>query len=496
MLAVLLAFISIVVTFIYINGRYNENYWKKRGVAFYKKNKVMGVFWDFMTKPKALFENLCDIYKEYPDEPAVGIGTLFTPTLYVRDPLNIQHVLTTNFKSFNHRGLEPNEDDILAGSILFLNGTKWKMLRQSMTPLFTSAKLKSMYCVMDKSAQEFVLYLKENPKLLKGDTFHNLSTFCSAAIGASVFGVTTKSMFDSPFLDVARRAINTGIVRNIKFTIGNLSQSMFKMLNLNIFKEFEPFFITAIKQIIQQRKLENVKKNDFADICVTLQDNGNLKDTDSGLELEPTDEVLAAQAFFFLVAGVEPTATTMFSTLLELGKHPEIQERLHKEIDEAFEKHGKDISCTVASNMEYLDMVINEAMRLNPPIGFLSRKCVENTVLPVGNIKVDKGTNITLPIYELHHDPKYHPDPETFNPERFSTENKNSIMDTTYMPFGRGNRNCVGMRFAQLQAKSGLIHLLRNFSVNTKILEGGIKYSKEQFQVRVTNVNVELIPRY
>lgn len=495
MLMLLLSVGAIFLILIYINGKYNENYWKKRNVTFHKKNKVMGVFWDFLTKPRALFENYHDIYKMYPNEPAVGIGSFFTPLLYVRDPLNIQHVLTSDFNSFNHRGIQANPDDKLADSILFSSGTKWKMVRQSMTPLFTSAKLKNMYYIMDKSAQVFAQHLKENPKLLKGDTFNTLSTYCSAAIGTAVFGVTSDSVFDSPFLTVAREAMNTGIIRNLKFAIGNLSASLFKMLNLTIFKEFEHFFITVIKQLIQQRRMENVKKNDFADICVSIQNNGLLKDASSGMEVEPTDELLAAQAFFFLVAGVEPTASAMYATLVEIGRRPEVQKRLLNEIDEAFEKHGNHITYDVVSGMAYLDMVTCEAMRLYPPIAFLTRQCVQDTVLPTGNIKVDKGTKITVPVYELHRDAKYHPDPETFNPERFSEENRKNMLDVTYMPFGKGNRNCIGMRFAQLQAKSGLIHLLRDFEVRAEVLEGGVKYRKDQFQVRIANVNVELISR-
>ncbi|XP_045761080.1 uncharacterized protein LOC123864575 [Maniola jurtina] len=495
MLPVLLFICIAVLALIYLNGIHNESYWRKRGVTFYTKNKTLGVFWDFLIKRRALFEYLHDIYKEYPNEPAVGIGSILTPTLYVRDPLNIQHVLTTDFNSFSHRGFEPNQDDLLAGNILFLNGAKWKLVRQRMTPLFTSAKLKSMYYIMDKSAKDFVHYLKDNPTVRKGDAFNTLSTFCSAAICASVFGVTTKSVFDSPFLDVARRSMNPSFKRNIKFALANLSESLFKILNIQIFKEFESFFIAAIKQVIHQRKAENVKKHDFADICVSLQEHGMMKDMDSGLELEPTDELLAAQAFFFLIAGVEPTASAMFATLMEVGKHPEVQNRLQIEIDKAFDKHENDISYDVVTNMEYLDMVMCEAMRLNPAIGFLTRKCVEDTLLPTGNIKVDKGTKIMVPIYELHHDSKYHPDPEVFNPERFSAENKKNILDITYMPFGKGNRNCVGMRYAQMQAKSGLIHLLRNFSSSTNVLAGGVKYRKEQVQVRVTNVDIKLIPR-
>ncbi|XP_046976581.1 cytochrome P450 6k1-like [Vanessa cardui] len=494
-LLIILSVIIIIFSLIYWNGESNERYWKKRGVKFYTKNKVLGVFWDFLTKDGPLFQLWHDIYKQYPNEPAVGVGSLLTPALYVRDPVNVQHVLATNFNAFSHRGFEPNKEDLLANNILFLNGKKWQLVRQSLTPLFTSTKLKSMFYIMEKSAQDFIGYLKENPNSTKGDTFNNLSTFCSAAIGAAVFGVTTESIFKSPFLAVAQKAFEPTFIRNIKFTISNLSTNLFKILNIKLFKEFEEFFISAIKQVVRQRERENVKKHDFADMCVSIQSKGTLKDPATGFKLEPTDELLAAQAFFFFIAGVEPTAFAMFATLVELGKNPEIQKRLHEEIDEAFEKCDGKLTFDVISNMNYLDMVMSEAMRIHPPIGFLSRLCTEDTVLPVGNIKVDKGTRIFTPIYELHHDPAYHPDPEVFNPERFSKENLKNMIDVTFQPFGKGNRICVGMRYAQLQAKTGLVYLLRNFTVNTNVFKGGLKYKRDQVQLRLTNVDVEFFPR-
>ncbi|XP_026484800.2 cytochrome P450 6k1-like [Vanessa tameamea] len=494
-LELILSLAIIILGYIYWNGKYNERYWTKRGVRFYKKNKVLGVFWDFITKDKSLTEHLHDIYKQYPNEPAVGFGTLLTPSLYVRDITNIQYVLTTNFNAFSHRGIEPNESDILANNILFMNGKKWQLMRKSMTPLFTSTKLKSMFYIMEKSAQDFIYYLKENPDLKKGNTFKNLATFCSAAICGAVFGVTTESIFNSPFLTMSQKAFEQTFVRNIQFAIANLSIPLFKLLNINLFKDYEPFFISAIKQTLRQRERENVKKHDFADMCVSLQSKGTLKDPETGVELEPTDEVLAAQAFFFFLAGVEPTASAMFVTLVELGKHPEALQRLHKEIDEAFEKNDNKLTFDVVVGMEYLEMAMSEAMRLHPPLGFLTRMSVEDTVLPVGNIKVAKGTKIFTPIFEIHHDPKYYPDPEVFKPERFSRENQKSSSDILYQPFGKGNRICIGQRYAQLQAKTGLIYLLRNFTIKTNISKGGMKYKKEQVTIRLANVDVEFVSR-
>ncbi|CAK1552461.1 unnamed protein product [Leptosia nina] len=336
------------------------------------------------------------------------------------DPTNVQHILASDFHSFNHRGITISKDDLLADNILLMNGNRWKLVRQNLTPLFTSTKLRAMYYIIDKSAIDFMELLKSKPELLKGDVFDTLSSFCSAAIGAAVFGV---------------------------------------------------------------------------DICVTLQKNGKLIDKESGLELEPTDELLAAQAFFFFIAGVEPTATAIFATLVELGRHPEYLEKVQNEIDEAFIKNDSKMSYDIVSNMSFLDMAFNEAMRMHPPIGFLTRECVRDTVLPVGNIKVDKGTRVFTPLFEYHHNEKHYEDPEVFKPERFSPENKHKIADISFMPFGKGNRVCVGMRYATLQAKTGLIYLLRNFTVNTIIKPGGMRYSKQQVQVRLDNVDIEISPR-
>lgn len=493
-LLILLSIIVVLLTLYYLNGRSNEEYWKKRGVAFYKGNKVAGPFWAFVTQNRSLFEIFHDIYKQYKNEPAVGIGTFLTPTLYVIDPTNIQHILQADFNSFHHRGVEfLYEKDLLADNVLLMNGNRWKLMRQNITPLFTSTKLKNMFYILDKSAQDFVQLLKDKPKILtEGNTFDTLSTFCSAAIGATVFGITTESVFESPFLTMARNALAPTMKTNIQFAIAFAFPSAVRRLQLYFFKEHEDLFIGAIKQVLRQREKENVKKHDFADICLSLQKNGTMKDRETGFELEPTDELLAAQGFFFFTAGVEPTATAMFCVLVELGLNPDVLQRVHKEIDETFEKYDS-FTYDIIMEMDYLGKVFSEGLRKYPPIGFSSRRCVRDTVLPVGNIKVSKDTQIITPIYEMHRDPKFYENPDKFDPERFAEDNKNG--EITYQPFGKGNRLCIGMRYARLQALTGLVHLLRNFTVKTKVGKGGIKFSKQQVQVRPMNVDVELILR-
>nr|QZP43562.1 cytochrome P450 monooxygenase CYP321C19 [Ephestia elutella] len=493
-------FVSIIVllfiiflTLIYFTGKNNENYWKKRGIKFHNKNKVTGIFWDFLMSKKPAFQLIGDIYKEHREEPVVGFGGFLTPTILVNDTTIIQHVFQTDFQSFSHRGFEINEGDHLGDNILFMNGNRWKLMRQSMTPIFTSAKLKKMFYIMDKSGKDFIVYLKNNPDRLHGQAFDSIATFCCAAIGASVFGVVSDSVFDSPFLDVARRAFQPTFKSNIKATIMNLSPWLSRKLKIKLFSDYEDFFIGAVKKIIRQREQESGQKHDFADICVSLQRNGTLKDRETGLEMEPTDELLAGQAFFFFSAGVDPSAAAIFACLLELGRHPEHLDTVHDEIDRTFEALNGQLTYESVMDMEYLEKVLCESLRLWPPIGFLGRQCVEDSVLPVGNVKIEKGTKVFAAVYELHHDSKHYPNPEEFDPERFASE---SAQDSSvYMPFGKGNRLCVGMRFARLQVKTGLIHFLRNFTVKTKIDGHELKFRKDQIQVRPVNVDIEFIPR-
>nr|QPF77616.1 cytochrome P450 monooxygenase CYP321F7 [Ostrinia furnacalis] len=477
---------------VYLRGKYNEMYWTKRGVRFHGKNKFMGIFWDFITQNRPLFQICHDLYLQYPKERVVAFGSFFTPSLYIRDKNNVQFIMQST--SIIDRGVDYNDGDQLADNVLFMSGIRWKLMRQKMTPLFTPSKLKNMYYIMDKSARDFVEYLEKYPEKRKGNSFDTLTTFCCAAIGGAVFGIGSKSTFESPFLECTRGAFYPTFWSNIKFSLANLSPGLFKLFKLKFFSEYENFFIGAMKQVFRQREQEGNKKHDFADICLSIQKSGDIKHDESGFKMAPTDELLAAQGFFFFTAGVEPAATGVFGALIEMGRHPEIQKKVQEEIDSVFEKYQDNLTADAVGEMEYLEKVLSESLRVHPPIGFLTRRCIEDTVLPEGNIRIEKGTRVYTPIYEFHHDPEYFKNPEVFDPERFTDEAKQE-MGVTYQPFGYGHRACIGARYAKLQVKSGLAHILRNFDIKTIIHEGGIKYGKDQVQLRMKNVDVEYIPR-
>ncbi|CAO2630636.1 Cytochrome P450 3A1 [Lemmus lemmus] len=112
--------------------------------------------------------------------------------------------------------------------------------------------------------------------------------------------------------------------------------------------------------------------------------------------------------------------------------------------------------------MEYLDMVLNETLRLYPNGLRLDRVCKKD--VEINGVLLPKGSVVVIPVYALHHDPQYWPEPTEFRPERFSKENKGSINPYVFMPFGNGPRNCIGMRFALMMMKLAITKVLQNFS--------------------------------
>ncbi|CAG2064903.1 unnamed protein product [Timema podura] len=106
---------------------------------------------------------------------------------------------------------------------------------------------------------------------------------------------------------------------------------------------------------------------------------------------------------------------------------------------------------------------MQETLRKHTPIPNLTRICTEPFTLEGTNLKLQKGDMVIIPTMGFHHDPKYFPNPDHFDPERFSEENKKLIPSYAYLPFGEGPRMCIGMRFGLVQAKVGLVGLLSRY---------------------------------
>ncbi|UJR08122.1 hypothetical protein I4U23_012399 [Adineta vaga] len=180
----------------------------------------------------------------------------------------------------------------------------------------------------------------------------------------------------------------------------------------------------------------------------------------------------------FMFEGHDTTAAAMNFTCFMIASHPKVQEKLHEEIDRVF---GNDLnrSCTMedVDELKYLECVIKETLRLFPSVPFIAREIQED--FTYHNHKLLKGSTAVLFIYYIHRDPKYFPDPERFDPDRFLPENSVDRPAYAFVPFSAGSRNCIGQRFALLEEKIILSSILRRFKLKTSQLRDDLHLSFE-----------------
>jgi cytochrome P450 family 9 len=210
-----------------------------------------------------------------------------------------------------------------------------------------------------------------------------------------------------------------------------------------------------------------------------------------------SDIDLAAQAFLFFLGGFDTTTNAMCFGAYELAVNPDIQDKLIQEIDDL---KNEEITYEKIRDMKYMDQFISEALRKWPPGPMVDRQCVKEYLLQYDDraLMIEKGMICAIPIVAFHHDPKYFPEPEKFDPERFSDENKGNINLDVYLPFGIGPRNCIGSRLALMELKTVFFYLLSNFKFEVcEKTQVPLKFGTAQFTVQSEKgIWLNLKPRF
>ncbi|XP_018401977.1 PREDICTED: cytochrome P450 6k1-like isoform X1 [Cyphomyrmex costatus] len=465
--------IIVLMTFIltvYFYMTYKFNYWKKRGVLHALPISIFGNFTDCLLLKRSPGYLLKDIYDQGKGMPYVGFYILDKPFLMIRDRNLIKNVLIKDFNYFNDRYCTPDITDSLAyTNLFFIKNPTWKLLRTKLTPNFTSRKLKQTFELMLKCSDNLDTYLESlslEDKDVELEMKDLSSKFFMNIIATTAFGLNVDSLNnpDNEFRKYGKQIFEIGILHGYDFLMVLFIPSLVHFMSAKVYnKKVTDFLRNLFWQTITERIKSGEKRNDFIDIFIELKTSYGDQNSETGFKFD--GDHLLAQAASFFAASFETSSTTVSFTLYELAKHPEIQDRLRKEILDALDQTDGKITYDMVLSLSYLDMVVSEVLRMYPALPFLDRVTTETYKIPDSDLVLEKNTPISISLLGVHYDPEYFPNPDEFDPERFTEENKRNRSSYVYLPFGDGPHTCIGIRMGLLQVKLGIITILRKYEV-------------------------------
>jgi cytochrome P450 len=221
----------------------------------------------------------------------------------------------------------------------------------------------------------------------------------------------------------------------------------------NRFKESLRSIDRVVYGLIEQRRRATTLGDDLLSTLLIA------RDAEGGQPM--TDQQLRDEVVTMFLASYEPVVTTLAWTWVLLSRNPSVARRLQQEVRQVI--GGRLPAFDDLRQLTYSRCVLQEALRLYPPVWLLIREAAEEDV--VGGVRIPAGATTLGFTYGIHHDARIWSDPEAFDPARFSRESTAENRRFTYMPFGAGPHKCIGEHYAMMEAQLFLVILLQQYQV-------------------------------
>ncbi len=377
-----------------------------------------------------------------------GFNLLGKPYLLITDPDHVKYILQDNYRNYI-RGRSVETGRVLLGNGLpLIDGDFWLRERRLLQPAFHRERLQKLTTtagdVIDSFLQAWTQKAKDNQMLDMDDEMMRLTltviikAMFSADIDDKILSLSRAFNVASKFMlwrsqQMWAPPLSVPVPRNVEYN------RAFKVLNETIY----PLIADARKN----------PKDDLLGMMLEMRD----ADTGEGM----TDQQARDEVVTIFFAGHETTAASMTWAFYLLSQHPEVEERLRAELKSVL--GGRTPTFADLPKLTYMQMVINEILRLYPAAYLFAREAVTDDVIDGFSIKAN--TLIFITPFITHRDPKYWNEPEKFDPERFTPENVASRPKHVYYPFGEGPHVCIGNNFAVMEMQLILAAALQRFKL-------------------------------
>jgi cytochrome P450 len=381
---------------------------------------------DSLERMTELFARYGDIYRVY----APGRKSY---TYVINHPDDVKRVLVSNHKNYT-KGVGLDRVKILLGNgIMTSEGDFWKRQRYMMQPSFHRRVITQFAQLIDDCTERFIA--KWEAQAARGELVNvteDMSEITLDIVLRSIFGPDFERLAQqgggNPFDVVTKEQ-----ARNLQFAY------RFRSLG------------KVIAGLVNRRREAREEHPDFIGMLMSARD----KETGEAMnDRELIDEVMT-----LVVAGHETTASALNWTWYLLSQHPEVEAKLHAELDATPAETAPGLARMEA--LSYTHRVLDEALRLYPPGWLLSRRTIGPDIL--GGYSIPAGTSVMLSPYLLHRHPRFWREPERFWPERFAPENEADRPRFAYMPFAAGPRHCIGETLALYEMLMHLYKVARRY---------------------------------
>ncbi|XP_050497945.1 cytochrome P450 9e2-like [Diabrotica virgifera virgifera] len=468
----------ICISLLYYYVTWLQNYWTRRKVPQGDTVWLFGdLFW-FILRRESTAAWVKRVYDIFPNTRYSGSYQFTTPTLIIKDVDLIKKIAIKDFDTFpDHRTYVPETSDPLWAKNLFaVKVPKWRQMRPVLSPAFTSSKMKLMFNLMIDCVDHFVGHFKNgNNEVVEVECTDVFSRFATDVIGSCAFGFEVNSVKEAnnEFYQKGLELTDfTNFWKNFALFGYMIIPGLYKLLNLKIVSDEESkYYHSIIEKTIKLRKEKGIIRHDMIHLLMEARDEANKLQTNGDHnDWNISDEDIIAQAIVFYFAGFDTITLLLTYLFYELALNPDIQNKLRNEVEQTLKECDGKVTYEALFKMKYMDMAVSETLRKYPINVIVDRVCtkpyiIEPTAAHESPISLEVGTVVWIPIYPIHHDPKYYPEPEKFDPERFNEDNKSTIVPGSYIPFGIGPRNCIGSRFALMETKILCFYILHHFEI-------------------------------
>ncbi|MFC7080583.1 cytochrome P450 [Halorussus caseinilyticus] len=360
---------------------------------------------------------------------------------HLADPDHIEHVLVRNNQNYvKGEAFQEALGPVTGNGILNSEGEFWRRQRHLVEPAFHPERI-STYAEMMVDVTEGQTARWRDDEVR--DVHSEMTALTLEIVGRSLFG-----------LDLSDESERVGDALEVvmdasEFSLADLLPKEVPTPGRRRLENAVETLDRVVARIIRERK-RNPTDDDVVSMLLSARD----EEGEGMSDRQVRDEVMT-----LLLAGHETTALALTFTFFVLAQNPGVEEKLLAELDDVL--GGDRPTMADLNDLTYLEQVVQESMRLYPPVPGIVREPVEDDY--VGDYRIPAGVTVSMSQYHVHRDPRWYDDPMAFRPERWTDGFRESIPRLAYFPFAAGPRRCIGDRFAMLEARLVLATILQEF---------------------------------